>query len=268
MVEEEEQVGRHMIHDVDESLVALIRVEALGGTTEVEIELDTPTGDWVARRNAPTVSVYLYDISEAEAARVSGQHEFRDDDGRIIARRDLPRQFEMSYMVTAWAQRPKDEHRLLSVMLGAFTRLRTIPRSALTETLKALPRGAVRLTVGAKSKNGPSVGEIWSGLGSPAKPSIFATITAPLDAGISAPVAPLVLESPRIVIPKLDESRQIRPDDEHELRENIDGTDTSGQRTPSAAEVGRPGVEETIYGDKKRMQGRRFTVRTIDRDPS
>ena len=35
---------------------------------------------------------------------------------RVIA----PRWFKLSYLVTAWTQRPEDEHRLLSALLGAL----------------------------------------------------------------------------------------------------------------------------------------------------
>ena len=42
-----------MIHDVDETLRALIRREALNGT-DVEVVLDAPTKEWAARRNSPS----------------------------------------------------------------------------------------------------------------------------------------------------------------------------------------------------------------------
>ena len=50
-----------MIHDVDESLRALVARDALNGSG-VEVAFDAPTKDWVARRNAPVVNLYLYDI--------------------------------------------------------------------------------------------------------------------------------------------------------------------------------------------------------------
>nr|WP_308198993.1 Pvc16 family protein [Saccharothrix sp. S26] len=52
-----------MIHEVDEALRRLVRDDALRGT-DVEVAFDAPTKDWAARRNAPTVDVYLYDIRE------------------------------------------------------------------------------------------------------------------------------------------------------------------------------------------------------------
>ena len=52
-----------MIQDVDESLRALIRRDALSGT-DVEVLLDAPNREWAARRNSPTLDLYLYDIRE------------------------------------------------------------------------------------------------------------------------------------------------------------------------------------------------------------
>jgi hypothetical protein len=52
-----------MIHDVDASLAALIRAEALAGG-EAEVVFDPPTKEWASRRHAPAVDVFLYDIRE------------------------------------------------------------------------------------------------------------------------------------------------------------------------------------------------------------
>ena len=52
-----------MIEEVDETLRGLIRTEVLSGS-QVEVSFDAPTKDWAARRNAPTINLYLYDIRE------------------------------------------------------------------------------------------------------------------------------------------------------------------------------------------------------------
>ena len=56
-----------MIHDVDQLLEKLVRRDALNGSA-VDLVFDAPTKDWVARRNGPTVDLYLYDIREDLAA--------------------------------------------------------------------------------------------------------------------------------------------------------------------------------------------------------
>ena len=75
-----------MIHDVDESLRALIRRDALAGT-DVEVLLDAPTREWSARRNSPTLDMYLYDIREDLRRRENGLIDVLDDDGHVKERR-------------------------------------------------------------------------------------------------------------------------------------------------------------------------------------
>ena len=113
-----------MIHDVDESLRALIRRDALAGT-DVEVVLDAPTREWSARRNSPTLDLYLYDIREDLRRRENGLIDVHDEAGRVTARRRPPRYYKLSYLVTAWTQRPEDEHRLLSAVLACFLRTTT-----------------------------------------------------------------------------------------------------------------------------------------------
>ncbi|MGI9063197.1 MAG: Pvc16 family protein, partial [Pseudonocardiaceae bacterium] len=69
-----------MIHEVDEALRRLVRGEALAGS-DVDVVFDAPTKDWAARRNAPTVNLYLYDIREDLRRRERGLINEYDADG-------------------------------------------------------------------------------------------------------------------------------------------------------------------------------------------
>ena len=112
-----------MIHDVDQLLEKLVKRDALNGS-HVELVFDAPTKDWVARRNGPTVDLYLYDIREDLQRRVPAWEDVRGVDGKVAARQPPPRRFKLSYLVTAWTQRPEDEHRLLSALLSASSATR------------------------------------------------------------------------------------------------------------------------------------------------
>ncbi|HEY2793179.1 MAG TPA: Pvc16 family protein, partial [Micromonosporaceae bacterium] len=79
-----------MIHEVDDALRRLIKEQALKGT-DVEISLEAPTRDWAARRNAPTVDIYLYDIREDVRRKERGTVSMRDEDGKVVVRRSPPR---------------------------------------------------------------------------------------------------------------------------------------------------------------------------------
>jgi hypothetical protein len=118
-----------MIGQVDAALRTIVRSEAETGT-DVEVVFDAPTKDWASRRNAPTVNLYLYDIREDVRRRERGWSEQRSD-GVVVSRSPAPRHFKLSYLVTAWTQRPEDEHLLLDALLRTFLRLeRCPPRSS------------------------------------------------------------------------------------------------------------------------------------------
>ena len=126
-----------MIGSVDEALRALVR-EAVDSTS-VEVVLDAPTKDWAARRNAPTVDMYLYDLREDMRRRSRGFLENRVE-GEVRARFQPPRHFRLSYLVTAWTQRPEDEHRLLDAVLVHLLRFDALPARVLEERLVAAER--------------------------------------------------------------------------------------------------------------------------------
>ena len=142
-----------MIQEIDQALRALIRAEAFADR-DVEVVFDAPTKEWAGRRNAPTVDVYLYDIREDMRRRERGVENEYDGDGRIVGRHLPPRHFKLSYLVTAWTQRPEDEHRLLSALLACFLRHDAIPPDLLAAPLSDLGL-PVPLTVGLPPPRGP-----------------------------------------------------------------------------------------------------------------
>src|SRR5262245_12568028 len=111
----------------------MVRRDALSGT-DVEVVFDAPTKDWSTRRNAPTVDLYLYDLREDLRRRESGIADVRTN-GRVADRVQPPRWFKLSYLVTAWTQRPEDEHRLLSALMRCFLSSDRIPPELLAGAL-------------------------------------------------------------------------------------------------------------------------------------
>ncbi len=101
-----------MISHVDDALRHIVTTEAVD-QDGVELVLDAPTKDWAARRNAPTVDMYLYDIREDLRRRQRGMLNEYDTNGHVAARHLPPRHIKFSYLITAWTKRPEDEHRLL-----------------------------------------------------------------------------------------------------------------------------------------------------------
>ncbi|MGX1851627.1 DUF4255 domain-containing protein [Streptomyces sp. NPDC055299] len=196
-----------MMHEVDEALRRVLRGGALpDGSGDVAFE--APSRDWAARRNTPTLNAYLYDIREDVARRERGAIAERDARGVVVRRRQPPRWFRLSYLVTAWTSRPEDEHRLLSAALGCLLGQETLPPAALTEALRAL-EVTIPITVAVPPPESRSIADIWSALGGELKPSLDVVITVPFPVRPSYEVAPPVTEGAAVVVRGVDG----RPDD-------------------------------------------------------
>lgn len=170
-----------MIHEIDDALRRLVRDEALPGSG-VDIVLEAPTKEWAARRNAPTVNVYLYDIREDLRRRSRGLINEYDERGQVVRRVTPPRYVKLSYLVTAWTQRPEDEHRLLSALLLCFLRLDSLPPAVLTGSVAALGM-PVPITVALPPPEDRAFADVWTALGGELKPSLDVVVSAPIDVG-------------------------------------------------------------------------------------
>jgi hypothetical protein len=174
-----------VISEVDEALRALIRREVLAGS-EVDVVLDAPTKDWAARRNAPTIDLYLYDIREDLRRRERGQVNDYDERGRVVGRHLPPRWFKLSYLVTAWTQRPEDEHRLLSALMSCFMHQDAVPSDLLADDDPEGLRYAglpVALSVGLPPPEDRGFADVWSALGGELKPSLDVVAVVPIETG-------------------------------------------------------------------------------------
>lgn len=188
-----------MIHEVDQAVEAVIRQEALQGNS-VEVVFEAPTKDWAARRNAPTLDAYLYDIREDLSRRAVGQWNITDDDGQTVTGRGRPvRYFKLSYLITAWTQRPEDEHRLLAAILGGFLRWDALPAYSLTGSLAEMPM-AIPISIALPPPQDRAISDIWSALGGELKPSLDLVVTAPFDPHGVQPVAVPVAEPLRLSV--------------------------------------------------------------------
>jgi hypothetical protein len=187
-----------VIGEVDSALRALIEREAIG-RGDVEVVFDAPTREWAGRRNSPTIDVYLYDIREDMRRRERGLLNEYDESVRVIARHLPPRHFKLSYLVTAWTQRPEDEHRLLSALLSCFLRFDALPEDVLTGSLAELGL-PVPVTVALPPPEDRAFADVWSALGGELKPSIDVVVSAPVDTGQRYETGPPVTVPPRVSI--------------------------------------------------------------------
>lgn len=200
-----------MIHEVDEALATLVRRDALNGS-DVEVVFDAPTREWASRRSAPTVNVYLYDVREDIRWRTYGSVAIVGDDGRIKGRQAPPRYFKLSYLVTAWTQRPQDEHRLLSAVLACFLRHDTLPADVLGSGPLATQGLPVRTTIALPPPEDRAISDVWSALGGELKASLDLVALVAIDARGESGVAELVQQPPKVRVsrPEGTEEKQRR----------------------------------------------------------
>lgn len=181
-----------MIVGIDEALRALIRRDVPSGAG-VDVVLDAPTKDWAARRNAPTINLYLYDLREDLRRRERGMvNEYEAVIERGVSRRQIvgrklpPRWFKLSYLVTAWTQRPEDEHRLLSDLMTCLLRQDNLPADLLVardgDDLR-VPDLAVGLSVGLPPTENRAFADVWTALGGALKPSLDVVVSVPIETG-------------------------------------------------------------------------------------
>ncbi|HZT67009.1 MAG TPA: DUF4255 domain-containing protein [Acidimicrobiales bacterium] len=203
-----------MINEVDEALRALIRADALAGT-DVEVALEAPTRDWASRRSGPTVSMYLYDIREDNNRRVTGTIRVLDEDGKVVGYRQPPRTFRLAYLLTAWTQRPEDEHRLLAAMMACFLRHDVVPEEHVPETLRdgGYPLG---LAVAQPPPDNRKIPDVWSSLGGDLKPSLDVVVTLAVDVDTFIEAATRVMLPLRLRSSAVGDLKAV--DDERSLR--------------------------------------------------
>lgn len=242
-----------MIHDVDESLRELTRRDVLSGA-KVDISFEAPTKEWSSRRNSPTLNLYLYDIREDLARRMVQHEVIRNDDGFVTDRVAPPRRFKLSYLVTAWTQRPEDEHRLLSAVLACFVRFDALPSEVLQGDLAQQPY-PLRVTIGLPLPAERSISDVWTALGGELKPSLDLIVTAPLVSGRHQYVGPPVMEEPRITVIGRDSGRDADVAGNGKQSRGRRGT-VAEQETRRGREADRPGREAGRPGRQAGGTGR------------
>ncbi|MCM3661597.1 DUF4255 domain-containing protein [Georgenia satyanarayanai] len=225
-----------MIREIDEALRELVRTRALDGS-DVEVVLDAPTTDWAARRNAPTVNLYLYDLREDTRWRERGWAPRAGADGTVTGRVPAPRLFKLSYLVTAWTARPEDEHRLLDALLGALLAVEILPPEMLGSDLEGV---RVPLTVGLPPPEDRGFADVWSSLGGQLKPSIDVVLTAPFSSGADLPVGPPVAEPTVVSISDLRGPAQERAGGRRTRPEEPAPPTTSTRPTTPAKRARKP----------------------------
>jgi hypothetical protein len=171
-----------MIADLDETIRQLLKRELPIRNNEIEVSFDQPRREWSARLTRPSVNLYLYDLRENNTLR---QHQWErlpasnTIGDRVAHLKRSPMRVDCTYMLTAWANDPEDEHRLLTRCLLALFRFPILPGDRLVGTLQN-PTFDIQARLAAHDKlTNPA--EVWSALDNEMRPSVSYIVTLALD---------------------------------------------------------------------------------------
>lgn len=168
---------------VDDALERLLR-DQLPLPDEIgDITFDSPTSNWSAQLSRVTVNLFLYDVTRST---LPGRPQVRDGANGHEWRGPLP-MMQLSYLVSAWAGSPRDEHQLLGDVVSRLAALQTVPAGYFGTFT---PGSSVTLTLGDDSAN--KAREVWSALGGQLKASFALHVTIAADSYDWVPEAPAV----------------------------------------------------------------------------
>lgn len=204
-----------MLHLLDEALEALVRAALPLDRQDVDVDFDAPTGDWAAALTRPTVNLYLWAVAPSASGAESGM-ELRQHEGRLVRRMPLP-QLDCSYLVTAWATEPSDEHQLLSALLAIVLTNAEFPVHLLPDALAAV-QPTPRLSVARGGDDRRAI-DVWSALGGRLRPAVDLVVTAPLEAAMLTEAGPPVTSREVVVTAGETSDRRVIVSEREEVRD-------------------------------------------------
>lgn len=116
-----------MIDELDDALRDLLVRDLPITNNEVDIAFDQPTRDWASRLSRPTLNLFMHDMRENNRLRTQQPYLNNSITGMSAQVSPNPVRLDVHYMVTAWANDPGDEHRLLGRTLMVLYRYFSLP---------------------------------------------------------------------------------------------------------------------------------------------
>lgn len=172
-----------MFDELDETIRRLLITELplVKNGNKVVIDFHQPTRDWSTRLgNTFTINVFLYDVRENNILRQPQWERLPGNgrDQRAHLKRG-PLRLDYSYMITAWANDPEDEHILLRNCLLTLFRFPILPKDRLVGSLQNQPFDVQARLASHDHLTNPA--EVWASLDNEMRPSVSYIITLALD---------------------------------------------------------------------------------------
>lgn len=174
-----------MLQDLNETLKDLVIERGKLKSDEIDITFDRPTSEWAATLGQFTINFFGYDLRENVKLRSfnmeadTALQQRRADSMTRVGIRRVPMRFDISYLVTAWAQESQDEYLLLWRALSALAPVLILRPEDCKGDLRAQPFD-LPLKV-AQMDETPNVTDLWSVLDNELRLGFTVTVTLALD---------------------------------------------------------------------------------------
>jgi Pvc16 N-terminal domain len=160
------------IRIVDEGLERLVRAEVPLSDDVGDVNFDVPTATWSAALSRPTVNLFLYDVARSDHPNPPMR---RVDENGTRQRRAPQPMVQLSYLISAWAGNPRDEHQLLGEVISRFAGLDTLSPDYLPQPFSS----SVYLSLVAEDVE--RTRSIWSGAGGTLKAGFALQVAVAAD---------------------------------------------------------------------------------------
>jgi hypothetical protein len=161
------------IRVVDEGLERLIRAELPLTEEYGDISFATPHSDWSGQLSRITLNLFLYDVARSAHPNRAAVRRV-DENGKGERRAPQP-MVELSYLVSAWAGDPRDEHQLLGEVLSRLAALDNLPDEYLSRPLSS----SVHVSLVEDDRH--RARDIWTGAGGRLKAGFSLQVTVAAD---------------------------------------------------------------------------------------
>lgn len=168
-----------MFADLDQTIRQILMRDVPLDPTEVDVSFEAPDKEWSGRLSRPTVNFFLYDVRENLELREAEWRVSRNTNGMATKKRP-PMRIDATYLVTAWARAPEDEHRLLWRSMSALAKHPLLPDDMLWGDMVTQPYPVpTKVAHADPSRTNPT--DLWQALENRIRPGVKFVATLALD---------------------------------------------------------------------------------------
>lgn len=183
------------IRVIDEALEKLLRKELPLPADVGDIAFDAPTSNWSAQLSRIAVNLFLHDVTRSNHPGRSPVLR-RGPDGSPGERRASQPMVQLSYLLSAWAGTPRDEHQLLGDVVSVLAGIEQLSPELLSAPLSS------SVYVGFADDGQYRTKDIWSALGGNLKASFTLQVSVAADAFEWTEQAPAVTRIEALAAPR------------------------------------------------------------------